>query len=173
MPVITAPEICGELAHKDPMANTSTEINLTLQRQRFDEFLGQRHNTLAQFAKQLGLSDAEGFAKQPERYIEIISDALSAPVIEPTKKLAIATNLGYFIGEIFINRYDGEWTLCDDDSSSLYCHYLVNRFSAPAQETAQFSPMSAAIQFADMPPPRSLSNLLDIIDAVFRINNPP
>ncbi|MFG1491362.1 hypothetical protein ABMA58_19080, partial [Oceanospirillum sp. HFRX-1_2] len=76
----------------------------------------------------------------------------------------IIVRVGYFLGELFVEKHDGCWSVCEAPSSRYYGHYVVGDFSSFSNPNALFAPMDASFELANQPKDRSLIAIVNEIE---------
>jgi len=105
----------------------SKEEQDLIQRRRegIDTFLNERMPILKGFMEDLGYEEPYLVLLQAERFIPSLSDYLHNQLINKEDKNWIITVIGYFIGEVFAQKYNGVWFLNEDSNSNTFGRYLV------------------------------------------------
>ncbi|APU09436.1 hypothetical protein A5M85_03805 [Cellulophaga lytica] len=105
------------------------EINLIQKRREgLDDFLKERMPILKEFMEDLGYDEPHLVLLEAQRFIPSLSDYLKNQKIEDEDKNWITSILGYFIGEVFVQKYNGSWFLNEDANSHTFGKYLVGGF---------------------------------------------
>lgn len=137
-------------------------------RANFDDFLAERMPVLADFAEALGLQDPAMIVADPERYLPSVDAYMATQVVEPNDRVWILTRIGYFVGEIMVQRLGGCWVLNEIPDSRFFLRYVVGEFVSVPNPNAMVDPFDAAAAFVDEPPGRRLSVLLASVEAAVR-----
>ncbi len=119
---------------------------------------------LHDFSEKLGFKNAHEILINPAAFLEPISSWLSEQDISEDAKNWIIVRIGYFIGELFIEKHGGCWSVCEAPSSRFYGHYVIGGFSSFNNLNALLAPMEAAFELANQPKGRSLSAIVNEIE---------
>ncbi|TVV44033.1 hypothetical protein [Thalassolituus sp. C2-1] len=139
-------------------------IDIEMQKERFDSFRKERMPVLHDFSEKLGFKNAHEILINPAAFLEPISSWLSEQDISEDAKNWIIVRIGYFIGELFIEKHGGCWSVCEAPSSRFYGHYVIGGFSSFNNLNALLAPMEAAFELANQPKGRSLSAIVNEIE---------
>ncbi|MCP4083071.1 MAG: hypothetical protein GY743_22860 [Planctomycetaceae bacterium] len=139
-------------------------LDIEKQKERFDLFREERMPVLHDFSEKLGFQDAHEILINPAAFLEPISNWLSEREISEDTKNWIIVRIGYFIGELFVEKHGGCWSVCEASSSRYYGHYVVGEFSSFNNPNALFAPMEAAFELANQPKGRSISAIVNEIE---------
>jgi hypothetical protein len=139
-------------------------LEIERQKERFDSFREERLPVLHDFSKGLGFQRPHEILINPEEFLEPISKWLSEQEISDESKGWIAVRIGYFLGELFVEKHGGCWSVCQAPSSRYYGHYVIGEFSSFNNANALFDPMEAAIELASQPKGRSLVEIVNEIE---------
>ena len=141
---------------------TDKELELRDRRRNgFEEFLSERMDILADFARALGLSTPPMIVNDPERYLPGIDAFMQTTAVEPKDRAWITTRLGYLVGEVLIQRLGGAWLLCEVPESKFFLRYVVGEFSAVKNSNAIADPFLVAHTLLSEPPGSSLTRLIN------------
>lgn len=150
------------------MREITTEEALQLERRRgkFDEFLSERMPVLADFADALGLENPPMIVADAERYLAAVDRFVRNQEVESeSDRIWIVTRLGYFLGEVLVQRLGGCWLVNDFPESRYFLRYVVGRFSRIANAGAMVDPFDAASVLVSEPPGRSLLALVEEVES--------
>jgi len=139
-------------------------LNIETQKERFDSFREERMPVLHDFSQKLGLSNPHEILINPDPFLPPINNWLSEQEIPEDAQNWILVRIGYFIGELLIEKYDGCWSVCETSSSRYYGHYVVGDFSLVNTPNAMVAPMEAAFELINQPKGRSLTNIVNEIE---------
>lgn len=139
-------------------------LDIEKQKERFNYFREERLPVLHDFSKGLGFQDPHEILIKPERFLQPISSWLSDQDISAESKNWITVRIGYFLGELFVERHGGCWSVCQAPSSRCYGHFVVGEFSSFDNANALFDPMEAAFALMDQPRGRSLVGIVKEIE---------
>jgi hypothetical protein len=76
----------------------------------------------------------------------------------------ITVRIGYFIGELFVEKHNGCWSICDAPNSKYFGHYVIGQFSTFNNPNALFSPMEVACFLVNEAKERSLIAIIDEVE---------
>jgi hypothetical protein len=133
-----------------------------------DQFLAERMPVLADFANRLELTDPVIIVADPEKFLQPIDEFMRYQILEPEDRVWILTRLGYFIGELLINRLGGCWFVNEIPDSRYFLRYVVGRFPSIGNANAMIDPFYVADVYLSQPPGRSLSMFLDQVTEELR-----
>ena len=77
----------------------------------------------------------------------------------------LLTHVGYFIGEYFVQKYGGCWSVSEAQDSKFFARCVVGQF-AKLGTAAVFDPFDVAKDYVDAPAPRHLEQLLNEFGAL-------
>ncbi|MGM0575837.1 MAG: hypothetical protein ACQEXJ_08930 [Myxococcota bacterium] len=138
-------------------------------RAQFEAMMAERLDVLKDFAERLELSEPGWIVARPEACLPALEAFMRDHEIESHDDLVwVLPRLGYFVGEILVERYGGHWFLDEADHSRFYLHPVVGEFDAFDNPAARVAPMEVAAAWLEQTPPRSLAPLLDEIDEDLR-----
>jgi hypothetical protein len=129
---------------------------LARRREEFPAFIQEMSPVLTDFAERLGLQKPHTIMENPETFLETIEDFLKDQIVTEEDRAWIVARLAYFIGQIFIQRFGGEWLLNEHPNSKFFLQYVVGRFPIVPNENATVDPFAVAISFLAQPVGRSL-----------------
>jgi hypothetical protein len=134
----------------------------TLEKRRleFDKFVQEAAPVLSDFAKRLGLENPQSIAVNPEAFLEPIDDFMKDQVIMDDDRIWIVARLAYFIGQILIQRFGGEWLLNERPDSRFFLQYVVGRFPSTSNPNVTIDPLRIASEFLAAPSGRSLERTI-------------
>jgi len=134
-----------------------------LLREGFDQVYEEMMPVLADFVERLGASEPALVIMHPERYLNLIDDFMRDQVVSPENRFWIGIRIGYYIGELFVQRFGGCWSLNEIPDSRYFLRYVVGSFSRIKNHNAMFDPFYSADLFVTEPPGRSLTRLVEEI----------
>lgn len=76
--------------------------------------------------------------------------------------------VGYFAGEVLVQRLGGCWLVCDAPDSRFFGRYVVGRFRRVPNPAAITDPVEVAAAYLSQPPGRSLAGMLAEVTAALR-----
>lgn len=138
--------------------------HLNRRTERFDRFLSERMPVLADFAERLELPQKALIVADPKSFLTPIDEFMREQVVENDDRNWILVRLGYFIGEVLIQRYGGCWFLNDIPDTRFFLHYVVGRFTVAINRNIQIDPFLVADTYLNMPPGRSLFSILQEVE---------
>ncbi len=149
---------------------TAEEKKLLAERRAgFDEFYEEMMPVLTEFAEDLKLPEPAMIVAQPDHYLTAIAEFVRPPSIEKEEdRIWITTRLGYFIGEVLIQRLGGSWFLNEQPESRYFLRYVVGEFDDGTRPNAMVDPFEAADGFIANPPGRDLRQFIGEIEAACR-----
>jgi len=141
------------------------QAKLKRQAERLEQFLAELMPVLADFAERLGLPNAVMIVANPESFLEPTDDFMKDQVIETEDREWIMARLGYFIGEVLVQRFGGGWFLSDTPYSRFFLRYVVGKFEGGVNRRAMIDPFLVADTYLAEPPGRSLPSFLKEVEA--------
>ena len=144
------------------MTNEQQEL-LARSRAGFEKWLAERMPVLRDFAAALELPEPPRIVADPARYLPAIDAWLQNQVVESDDWAWAVARLGYFAGEVLVQRFAGCWLVCDAPSSRFYGRYVVGQFRLALNPAAIADPIEVAAACLSQPPGRSLSAMLDVV----------
>jgi hypothetical protein len=139
-------------------------IDIEKQKSGFNLFLEDRTPILIDFVHQLGFKNSHKILNTPSYFLESLTHWLTEQDITEDDKNWITVRIGYFIGELFVEKYDGCWSVCESQNSRYFGNYIVSQFSTFNNSNALFAPMEAAYFLANEAKGRSLTAIIDEIE---------
>lgn len=140
-------------------------IDIAKRKESFEAFRKERLPVLHEFSTNLGFENPHEILLSPESFLKKIHEWLSEQEIKENDKVWLTTRIGYYLGELFIIKYDGCWSVCESENSKHYGQYVINEFSAFENPNALFNPFEAAMELINEPKKRSLVNLVNEISS--------
>ncbi|MBN1917848.1 MAG: hypothetical protein JW889_08070 [Verrucomicrobia bacterium] len=134
-------------------------------RKALPSFLEERMLVLADFAERLELQTPAMITTEPERYLAAIDEFMRRQEIAEDDRIWILTRMGYYIGELLVQRLGGRWFLNEIPDSRYFLHYVVGKFSHAANPSAMVAPFEVAAHFVAQPPGRSLVSLVSEVES--------
>ena len=138
---------------------------LARRRAGFDEWLAERLPVLRDFAAALELPDPPLIVANPDRYLAPIDAWLRDQVIGSNDWPWAVSRLGYFAGELLVQRFAGCWLVCDAVNSRLFGRYVVGQFLRVPNPAALADPIELAAACVSQPPGRSFDSMLEAVGA--------
>ena len=139
-------------------------IDIEKQRERFESFRKERMPVLHGFAQKTEFQNPHEILINSQAFLESISNWLSGQEIFKDARSWIIVRVEYFLGEFFVEKHDGCWSVCEVSGSRYYGHYVVGEFSSVNNPNALFAPMEAAFELANQPKGRSLVAIVNEIE---------
>lgn len=136
---------------------------LARRRAEFDQWLAERMPVLRDFAAALELPDPPLIITDPERYLPPVEAWLREQVIGPDDWSWAVSRIGYFAGEVLVQRFSGCWLVCDAPSSRYFGRYVVGQFRRVPNPAAIADPIEIAAVCLSQPPGRSLAGILESV----------
>jgi hypothetical protein len=148
---------------------TSDEAE-TLERRRavLDQFVREGWEVLVDFVEALGLPEPGMVLRVADEYVAPVDRWLSEQVIGPEDRIWLLPRVGYFIGEVLIQRFSGSWFIDEDPDSPWFAHYVVGRFTSLDNPWVRIDPLAVASNLVDEPPGRSLLGAVERKDVEIR-----
>nr|WP_086937430.1 hypothetical protein [Thaumasiovibrio occultus] len=137
-------------------------IDIDKQKEKFESFMQQRPIVLEEFAHSLGFSEPHEILEDPISFLNPLNRWLSDKEIPLDTRSWLIARLGYFIGDVFVKQYQGQWQVCEESTSPFYGHYVVSQFAH--KEGAIISPLDVAVELVLQPIGRSLLNAIETIE---------
>jgi hypothetical protein len=134
-------------------------------RMALDAFLSERMPVLADFAEKLSLPTPPKIVARPDEYLDAIDRFMRDQVVTTDDGPWIQTRLGYFIGELLIQKFWGCWFLNEIPDSRYFLRYVVGRFARLKNPNAMVDSFEIAYVYLNEPPGRSLKNLLTEVES--------
>jgi len=150
-------------------AVTSEQQELLARRRAgFDKWLAERMAVLRDFAAALELPDPPLILADPERYLPAIDAWLEDQVVESDDWAWAVSRVGYFAGEVLVQRFAGCWLVCDAPNSRFFGRYVVGQFRLASNPAAIADPIEVAAACLSQPPGRSLGRMLEAVGVELR-----
>lgn len=135
---------------------------LDRRRAGFDDFYNELMPCLVDFVGKMGVNSAHMVLNQAAAYVPLLEVALqNMEVADDDDHDWLTARMGYFIGEYFVQRFDGCWTVNDSPESRFFARYVVGRFEGAANLEISIDPFEMAACYVGAPVPRQLGDLLD------------
>ncbi len=96
---------------------------------KFEAFLESRFSALKNFAEDLGFDNPHEILLEAEKFLHPISEYLKDQEIDDEDRNWITTIIGYFIGELFAQKYNGAWLIEKNGTSSKFGRYIIGQMS--------------------------------------------
>ncbi len=132
----------------------------------FGEFYQALLPGLVEFVGQMGINPAHEVLKRAEQFAPLLDRALrDMAVADAQDRSWLIMRMGYFIGEVFVQKYGGCWYVNDIPGSRYFARYVVGKFSKLGNAASMLDPFQVAQVYADSPVPRGLEKLISEVDA--------
>ena len=100
-------------------------------RKSFDSFLSGINPAIKEFASFIGIENPQNALDKPEKFLEVLefffkNQDIGELDIEARETLHLM--LMYFVGELLLARYGGNWFLNENPDSESFLHYVVGYF---------------------------------------------
>ena len=141
----------------------SEKEELAIRKDRFDTFLEERMPVLTDFMTDLGFNEPHMVLINAELFISPLSDYLKNQEVEDEDRNWITTIVGYFIGEYFVQKYDGYWYLNEDPNSITFLKYVVGGFERLKSNVAVDS-FGVAYDFTNEKIGRDLKECISMVE---------
>lgn len=129
--------------------------------ERMSSFIDERLPVLIDFAEGIELAMPVTIVRDPWRYLSGIAEFLRNQVItDDEDRIWIVTRLGYYIGELLIQKFGGVWFLNEIPDSPHFLEYVVGRFARASNPHALVAPFAVADYFGRQDIGRDLDGLL-------------
>lgn len=139
-------------------------MNIETQIAKFEAFVSERLPVLHEFSKSLGFTNPHEILLNPEAFVDGLDSWLSEQNVSKENENWLAIRIGYFIGEYFVVKFGGCWSVCEAKESRYYGHYIVGEFDAFNNPNALFDPVGASVELVRSSPGRSLKKLISEIE---------
>jgi hypothetical protein len=137
--------------------------------EKLPAFLSERMPVLADFAERLELSNPASIVIDPEGFLPSIDTWMKNQAVTQEDRVWIVTRLGYFIGELLIQRMNGGcWFLNESHDSRYFLDYVVGRFPGVKNSNAMVNPFYVADRYVTTSPPRDLIGLVAQLEEELR-----
>lgn len=134
---------------------------LSARQANFTVFHQELAEVLVDFIGRIGIEPAAPVLKQAAQYVPLVEQALrDMAVADEADRTWLTARIAYFLGEVFVQQYDGCWYVNDAPGSPLHARYVVGKFAKPAQAAMPVDPFGLAQAYVAAPVPRGLATLL-------------
>jgi hypothetical protein len=131
----------------------------------FDNFYTALIPTLVEFMGRMGIEPSREVLKSAVQFAPHLDSALSSITWQSDQERNwLLLRVGQFVGEYFVQKYQGCWYVNTIPDSRYFARYVVGRFARLGSTLPMLDPFQVAQAFVDSPPPRSLRTLLDSVD---------
>nr|WP_294780457.1 hypothetical protein [uncultured Flavobacterium sp.] len=120
---------------------------------------------LVNFIKHLEIKDAHIVLKQAFLFVDDLDIFFkNIMIVNEDERIWLITRIGYFVGEYFVQKYQGCWIVCEVTNSSYFGRYVIGDFAA-FEDNRIFDPFEVAQMYVGTSIPRQLNTLLKEIDS--------
>jgi hypothetical protein len=141
---------------------------LSARRATLNDFVQEGWEVLIDFVEALGIPEPGMVLRVADEYVAPVDRWLRDQVIGADHRIWLLPRVGYFIGEVLIQRFSGSWFIDDDPDSPYFAHYVVGRFTSLPNPLVKIDPLAVASNLVDEPPGRSLRTAVERADTDFR-----
>ena len=138
-------------------------VTRTRRRQSWQEFVSQSRPTLEEFAMLLQAEHPTQAWEHPDSLIPA-AEALTRDVhfdeMGQDERRWLQAVLIYLVGQVFIRRHGGLWTLEENPDSKFFLRYVVGFMKGGVRPGATVDPSFLVEVYLNSPPGRSLTTLL-------------
>jgi len=110
----------------------------------FDSFFNERLPVLKDFMERLDLPEPAMVAIDAKKYLPPLDAFLKAQTIADEDRNWILTRLGYFIGELLVQKLNGVWFTNEVPDSRYFLQYVVGKFTLTSNQGAMIDPFYIA-----------------------------
>ena len=148
---------------------TSDEsAKLERNRAKLDPFVREGWDALVDFIDALGLPEPGMVLRVADEYLAPLDQWLSEQVVTPEDRVWLLVRVGYFIGEVLIQRHSGSWFVDEDPDSPYFARFVVGRFTSLPNPLVKIDPLAIASNLVDDPPGRNLLAAVERTDTEIR-----
>lgn len=127
----------------------------------FDDFYQSLMPGLVEFVELMGVTPAHFVLKQAAQYVPHIEKATKDLAVKSEEeRIFFVMRMGWFIGEIFVQKFRGCWFVDDLPESDYFASYVIGQFKPPINPMLRIDPFSMAKEYVDSRRPRKLAALL-------------
>lgn len=141
------------------------QAELKRRKEKQGKFLAERLPVLADFAERLELPNSIMIVNDPASYLPAIDDFMRDQIVEPEDRAWIMTRIGYFIGELLVQRQGGCWFLNEIPDSRFFLRYVVGKFRRGINPYAMVDPFNVADEYLAELPGQSLQNIVNEVES--------
>lgn len=138
---------------------------LALRQDGLETFYKELMPVLVDFVDRLGIRPPHEVLKHAEQFAPYLETALAD--LEPADeddRVWLTARVAYFVGEYFVQKYNGCWLVNDVKGSKSFARYVVGRFSKFPSGGSMIDPFEVSFAFVDSARPRKLGDFLNEID---------
>jgi hypothetical protein len=141
----------------------------TLDRRRgaFDQYFAELMPVLVDFCQRLQLPEPHRVLVDPYIFLPPIDEWVAQQEFGSesgkTDRVWLVTRLGYYLGELIVQRFHGCWFVEDNPNGRYFSNYVVGQFAH--FPNGRIDPNLAIMEFLDQPVGRRLCQLVDEISA--------
>ena len=141
------------------------QMEIDRRNSHFDRFLDERMPVLKDFMERLELPNPAMVLVEAELYLPSVDQWMKDQVVTSNDRAWILTRIGYFIGELLVQRFSGCWFVNDTPDSRFFGRYVVGKFCSPNSRNAMVDPFHVADAYLSHPPARSLTDIIRQVEA--------
>jgi hypothetical protein len=124
---------------------TEEEHKLLAERkERFSTFFDERLSVLKDFMERLNLADPVLVAIKAENFLLPLDLFLKEQDVDSDLRPWILTRLGYYIGELLVQKLNGIWFVNEIADSRYFARYVVGKFMGISNKNAMIDPFLVA-----------------------------
>ena len=101
------------------------QADLSRRRTQFDSFLEERMPVLTDFIERLELPNAPMVLVEADTYLPAVSQFMESQELAAEDRAWILTRVGYFVGELLVQKYGGCWYLNETPDTRYFLRYVV------------------------------------------------
>jgi hypothetical protein len=116
---------------------------------------------LTEFIALLGMPNPHMVLMEAQQYLPAVDSYMKRQTVAPEDRIWILTRLGYFIGELLVQRFAGCWFLDEIPDSRYFLRYVVGRFARIPNPNAMVEPFYTADVYLSQLPEQSLTGIID------------
>lgn len=147
---------------------TSEENKILAERKaKFDKFLNERMPVLVDFISALNIPSPHYVLLNAENFIDPLDSYLKNQTIEEEDKNWLITRIGYFLGELFVQKFGGYWFINETPDTRTFLRYVVGGFGKTNSNIA-IDPFEIAKDYANELDGRSLKKYIEEIYSELR-----
>lgn len=149
---------------------TPDQVDLLRTRKNdFDSFYKSLLPALVEFVALVGISPSHEVLKKAEQFVPLVARATQGMPIESQEdRTWLITRMGYFVGEVFVQRFGGCWFVDELPDTKYFARYVVGKFGAGINSNAMIDPFEISTAYVDDAPPRNLGELLSEVETALR-----
>lgn len=148
------------------MSTLSIEQEQLLKKRKaqFDDIHYERVNVLITFLRDLGFENAVTIMFDAKNFLEPLSNWMKEQKVSDENRNWASLRFAYFIGEYFVQRYNGNWYVNERVESKYFAKIVVGKFTNVRQGVC-IDAFDVAMEYVNSPEGRDLSLLCREISA--------